>query len=61
LKLNAQQTAAHNTVTWLTVTLSLVSTVTSSQPLLRSGFQRWTFPFLWVPKLSPASATSFSQ
>jgi hypothetical protein len=27
----------------------------------RSGFQRRTFPFLWVPELSPVSATSFSQ
>jgi hypothetical protein len=31
------------------------------QPLFSSGFQRWTFPFLWVLELSPASATSFSQ
>jgi hypothetical protein len=38
----------------------LVSTVTSSLPLLGSGFQRWTFfPFLCVPELFPASATSF--
>jgi hypothetical protein len=29
-------------------------------PLLGSGFQRPTFPFLWVPELYPASATSFS-
>jgi hypothetical protein len=28
--------------------------------LLGSGFQRRTFPFLWVPELSPASATIFS-
>jgi hypothetical protein len=26
-----------------------------------NGFQWRTFPFLWVPELSPASATSFSQ
>jgi hypothetical protein len=29
--------------------------------MLRNGFQRRTFPFLWVPELSPASATSFKQ
>jgi hypothetical protein len=40
-------------------THTLVSTVTSSMPLLGSGFQRRTFPFLWVPELFPASATSF--
>jgi hypothetical protein len=39
----------------------LVSTVTSSLPLLDSAFQRRTFPFLWVSELSPASATNFSQ
>jgi hypothetical protein len=39
----------------------VVSTVTSSLPLFGSGFQRRTFPFLRVPELSPASATSFSQ
>jgi hypothetical protein len=33
----------------------------SSLPLLGSGSQQRTFPFLWVPKLSLASATSFSQ
>jgi hypothetical protein len=27
--------------------------------LFGSGFQRRTFPFVWVPRLSPASATSF--
>jgi hypothetical protein len=41
------------------ITRTLVSTVTSSLPLFGSGFQRRTFPFLRVPKLSPASATSF--
>jgi hypothetical protein len=30
-------------------------------PLLRSAFQRRTFPFLWFPELSPASITSLSQ
>jgi hypothetical protein len=29
--------------------------------LLGSGFQQRLFPFLWVPELSLASATSFSQ
>jgi hypothetical protein len=38
-----------------TVTHTLMPTVTSSLPLLSSGFQRRTFPFLWVP------ATNFSQ
>jgi hypothetical protein len=33
--------------------------VTTSLPLLGSGLKPCTFPFLWVPKLSPASATSF--
>jgi hypothetical protein len=40
---------------------TLVSTVKFSLSLLGSGFQRWTFPLLSVPELSPASATSFSQ
>jgi hypothetical protein len=44
-----------------THTHALVFTVISSLPLLGSSFQWWTFPFLWVPKLSLASATSFSQ
>jgi hypothetical protein len=30
-----------------------MSTVTSSLPLLGSGFQRRTFIFLWVPEWSP--------
>jgi hypothetical protein len=38
-----------------------VSTVPCSIPFLGSGFQQRTFPFLSVPELSPASATSFSQ
>jgi hypothetical protein len=42
-----------------THTHTLVFTVTSSLPLLGSGFQRRTFAFLWVPELAPASATSF--
>jgi hypothetical protein len=29
--------------------------------VIRFGFQRRTFLFLWVPELSPAPATSFSQ
>jgi hypothetical protein len=44
-----------------THTHTLLSTVTSSLSLLGSGFQRWTFPFLWVPEPSLASATSCSQ
>jgi hypothetical protein len=40
---------------------TVVSTVTSSLPLFGSGFKRRTFPFLWVPEMSPASATSFSK
>jgi hypothetical protein len=35
--------------------------VTVFTALLGSGFQRWTYPFLWVPELSLSSATSFSQ
>jgi hypothetical protein len=50
----------HYTVTHThTHTHTLVSTVTSSLTLLGGGFQRRTFPFLWVPELSPASATRF--
>jgi hypothetical protein len=33
-----------------TITHTLRSAVTSSMPLLGSGFQRQTFPFLWVPE-----------
>jgi hypothetical protein len=40
-------------------TRTLVSTVASSLPLFGSGFQRRTFPFLWVPERSQVSATSF--
>jgi hypothetical protein len=32
-----------------------------SLPLLGSGFQRRTSPFLWVPELSPDSVTSIQQ
>jgi hypothetical protein len=42
------------------ITHTLVSTVTSSLPLLGSGFQRRIFT-VWVPELSPASTTSFSE
>jgi hypothetical protein len=42
-----------------TITHTLVSIATSSLLLLGNGFQRLTFSFLWVPELSPASATSF--
>jgi hypothetical protein len=44
-----------------TITHTLVCTVKYSLPLLGSGFQLRLFPFLWVPKLSSASATSFYQ
>jgi hypothetical protein len=43
----------------VTITHTLVTTVTSSLTLFGSGFQRRTLPLLWVPELSPASATSF--
>jgi hypothetical protein len=36
-----------------TITQTLVSTVTSSLPLLGNVFQRRTFPFIWVPELTP--------
>jgi hypothetical protein len=45
----------------ITHTNTIVSTVTSSLPLLGSDFQRRTFRFLSVPELYPASATSFSR
>jgi hypothetical protein len=44
-----------------TITHTLLSTATSSLPLLDSGFQQWMFSFLWVPKLSPASEQNFSS
>jgi hypothetical protein len=34
-------------------THTLAPKVTSSQPLLGSGFGRRNFPFLWLPELSP--------
>jgi hypothetical protein len=37
------------------------SLLQSPHSLLGSGFQQRTVPFLWVPELSPISATSFSQ
>jgi hypothetical protein len=52
---------AHGYTLQFTATHVLVSTVTSSLPLLGRGFQQWTFRFLWIPKLSLASATSFWQ
>jgi hypothetical protein len=36
----------------VTMTHTLVFTSASSLPLLSSCFQRRTYPFLWVPKLS---------
>jgi hypothetical protein len=33
----------------------------SSLPLPFNGFQQRTFPFFWIPDLSPASAATFSQ
>jgi predicted heme/steroid binding protein len=45
----------------VTVTHTLVFTVTSSLPLLGSGFLRRTFPCLWAPETSPASDISFSH
>jgi hypothetical protein len=38
-----------------------MSTVMSSPPFLSSVFQRRTFPFLWVPELSPGSHSNTSQ
>jgi hypothetical protein len=35
--------------------------VSLRQQLLGNSFQQQTFPFLWLPELSLASATSFSQ
>jgi hypothetical protein len=37
------------------------TSVHSLLPLLGSGLKRWTVPSLWVPELSPASATSNSS
>jgi hypothetical protein len=52
---------ARDYISRFTITPTLVSTVTSSLPMLGSGFHRRTFPLLWVPERSPASATSFEQ
>jgi hypothetical protein len=43
----------------ITITHRLVFSATVFTELLGSGFQRLTFPFLWFPKLFPASASSF--
>jgi hypothetical protein len=48
---NTQTNTNTNTHTH-THTHTLLSTVTSSLPFVSSGFQRRTFPFLWVPELS---------
>jgi hypothetical protein len=53
--------SARDYTLYFAITHTLVPTVTSSLPLLCSGFQRRTFLFLWVPELSTASATSFKQ
>jgi hypothetical protein len=45
---------------WITITHRLVFSVTVFTALLGNGFQRRTFPFLWVLELSPSSATIFS-
>jgi hypothetical protein len=39
--------------------LSFFSLFSLHQSFPGNGFQRRTFPLLWVPELSPASATSF--
>jgi hypothetical protein len=52
---------AYDYAVHFTVTHTPLSTVTSSVPLLGSGLQRRMFPFLCVPELSAASATSSSQ
>jgi hypothetical protein len=49
------------TTLYISLLHTLMSTVTYTLPLLGRGFQRRTFSFLWIPELSPASATSFSQ
>jgi hypothetical protein len=43
-----------------TITHTLVPRVTSSLPLLSSGFQSYTFPFLWVLELSTAPNSNSS-
>jgi hypothetical protein len=44
----------------ITVTTAHIKSSQSSLAVVWQRLQRLTFPFLWVPKLSPASATSFS-
>jgi hypothetical protein len=62
---NAYFDTARDYTLQFTTTHTLVSTVTSSLPLLGSGFQRRTFPFFWAPELSrsqlPASNSSSLQ
>jgi hypothetical protein len=45
-------------VTTLHKSHRLLVSVTVFTVLLGSGFQQWTFPFLWVPEMSLASATA---
>jgi hypothetical protein len=51
----------HDYTLQITVTHTPVSTVLFSLSLFGGNFQWRTFPFLWFPERSPASATSFSQ
>jgi hypothetical protein len=51
---------ARDYILQFTITHTLTSTVMSLLPLFRSGFQQRTLPFLWIPELSPASATSLT-
>jgi hypothetical protein len=44
----------------ITILYWLVFSATVFTALLGSGFQRWTFPFFWIPKLPSASVVSFS-
>jgi hypothetical protein len=50
---------ARDDTSQFTITYTLVFTFTSSLPLLGDGFQRRTFPFIWVPELFSASVSSF--
>jgi hypothetical protein len=52
---------ARNCTLQFTVTNTLMSRVTSSLSLLGSGIQWRTFPFLWIPELSPILATNFLE
>jgi hypothetical protein len=49
----------HDYTLQITNTKRLVFSVTIFSALLDSSFQRRTLRFLWVPELSPASATNF--